>query len=152
MLNNKKPIYQFLFILFFFAFLASCGVHKKNDNVLMAKMKNNKFELLIDTVKFKKNISESIFSSESEIVFDKIEVVKQFTLGEKSIPFYYIMLSDFDKKVKTTRLLIEKDNSLFLTNTQGNIDSSELIYLTCSGSKNCEPNIYYLEGKKTSGG
>lgn len=153
MKSNKVIIRLFLLLGVFHLLFISCGVNKNRvqsqNNTLFAELKENRLEFKIDTLKFKNNISKSIFSVDSNIAYDKLEIVKQFTIGDKKHIFYYLMLTDFDKKVKTTRWLVVKDNYLYLNeNVQKNNDNFELIYLTCAGNQNCNPNIFALEGKK----
>lgn len=153
--QNNKPII-FVVLIAVFISIASCKSNKEvsainfNKRKLVAHLNDSKFMYSIDTIKFKSEISSTIFSPDSHIEFDKIEIIKQFSMGEEIIPFYYILLTDFDKKVKTARWLSKVNDSLYFCNDldkeKGNFD---LIYLTCSGENNCNPQLFIFDNKRS---
>ena len=147
----KKKIY----ILIFSAVLLSCGQTKSSfksnyggSKKLFAKISNNEIIIKYDTIVFKEYISKNISLSKAQINYDKIEVKKQFTLGEEKKVFYYLLLTDFDKKVKTYRWLNKIGDELYFNDDLENKDNFELIYLSCIGNQNCNPNVYVLDKKK----
>lgn len=151
-MKKNKPILTILFFnILLFAILVSCSIHKNpddNKNILFAEKNGNRYEIKIDTLNFKKEIGSSIFSPDSKVEFDKIEIVKQYTIGEKAKEFYYLMMTDFDKKVKTCRWLVFDGKNLYLNNyIKKDVSNVEFVYLSCVGNENCNPNIYNLDGK-----
>lgn len=157
MKNSKSKIYLFSLIISINLFLISCGETKNTiygkapqKSILFAQINGYDVKMKIDTVQFKNKISTTVFSANSKIEFDKIEVVKQFTIGEEKKVFYYLLLTDFDKKVKTSRWLVNIGESLYLNeNVKKNSDNFELLYLTCAGNQNCNPNVFILDKKRS---
>lgn len=152
---NNRPIFYIMLIAIFIS-IASCKSNKKaiasNDNKkkLVAYLNNSKFIYSIDTLKFKSEISSTIFSPDSAIEFDKIEIIKQYSIGEEIIPFYYILLTDFDKKVKTARWLSKENDSLYFNNDLNKEkENFDLIYLTCAGENNCNPQLFIFDNKRS---
>ncbi|HQA73939.1 hypothetical protein [Flavobacterium sp.] len=149
-MKTNCPFTHYLFFIFvLFCSCLSCKNSKEyvHSKKTFAKLKKDKFEFTIDTLKFKNEISAGIFSEDSKIIFDKVEIIKQFTLGEKSEIFYYVLLTDFDKKVTTAKWLYY-DNGFLILNKKERLDDFFMIYLTCSGNQNCEPNVFIVDGKK----
>ena len=71
-----------------------------------------------------------------------------FYIIEKAKEFYYLMMTDFDKKVKTCRWLVFDGKNLYLNNyIKKDVSNVEFVYLSCVGNENCNPNIYNLDGK-----
>lgn len=155
--NSKFKIDLILLIIGINFFIISCSETKNTvtnktplKSILFAQINQDGIKFEIDTAQFKSTVSSSVFSVDSKIQFDKIEVVKQFTIGEEKQPFYYLLLTDFDKKVKTARWLDNVANSLYLNqNVKKKSDNFELLYLTCAGNKNCNPNIFILDKKRS---
>lgn len=155
--KSKIKIYLITLIILINLFQISCRETKNNiykkipqKSILFAQINANGIKFEIDTVKFKNKISTSIFSVDSKIEFDKIEVVKQLTIGEEKKIFYYVLLTDFDKKVKTSRWLVNIGKFLYINEDIGkNKDNFESLYLTCAGNQNCSPNVFTLDKKRS---
>ena len=162
MANSKKifrkdlnSIFILSIPLLFSFFILSCAQTKSdfkksnNDSKKpFAKIINESYILVIDTIVFKKKIIGNIFSKESKVIFDKIEVKKQFTIGEEKKVFYYVLLTDFSTTTRTCRWLNSVDNVLYLNDDFEGNDSFEQMYLTCIGTENCATNVYILDSKR----
>jgi hypothetical protein len=74
-------------------------------------------------------------------------VKKGLTKGEKSISYYYVILSDYDTHTKVFRWLCLKNKALFFDDLTTVNESFEQIFITCIGKDNCEPNVYVLNNK-----
>lgn len=155
---SKKDLNTFLILsinlLFSFFILSSAQAKSdfkkpKNDSKkLFAKIIDDSYVISVDTIALKKKITESIFSSESKIFFDKIEVKKQFTIGEEKKVFYYVLLTDFSANARTCRWLTKVNDDLYFNDDFESGDSFEQMYLTCIGTENCATNVYVLDSKK----
>ncbi len=144
---------KYLFVIIFLSLsFISCNTIKSNlkDNSkeLFATVTGDSYNIRIDTLIFKKRISENIFSSTSNITYDKIEVKKQFTIGEEKKVFYYIQLTNYNKNLKTTRWLEKINDKLYLNNSEKGDDAFELLYASCQGINNCTPNVYISDKKR----
>lgn len=156
--KNKKDLNSIFILsinLLFCFFILSCAQAKSdfkkqnNDSKkLFARIINESYVLEIDTIVFKNKIAENIFQKESKIFFDKIEVMKQFTIGEEKKVFYYVLLTDFSTNTRTCRWLNRVENDLYLNDDFESGDSFEQMYLTCIGTENCATNVYVLDSKR----
>jgi hypothetical protein len=109
--------------------------------MIFAKIEGNKFFFVKDTVSFKKYLSKSLYSKETNVKFDRVEILKQFVSNRI---FYYVILYDYEKHLKTARILNKVDNELLLSEN----NSFEQTYISCVGNEiDCKPNIHYNKSK-----
>ena len=140
------------FIIFLNIVFISCKAVKSNlkdsSKELFATINDDSYSIRIDTLVFKKRISENIFSSTSNITYDKIEVKKQLTIGEEKSFFYYVQLTNYKKNLKTTRWLERINDKLYLNNSEKDDDTFKLQYASCQGINDCTPNVYISDKKR----
>jgi len=135
-------IYTYIFL---FLFLFSCKIRKNNNEtfipnnkVKVAFIKNNRNHFLLDTLKFKNNLSKEILDDKN-ICYDKIEICENFTIGEKIIKYYFLKMENFNEKIITVKYLIKYKDFYYFEEA----NTFELLYITCIGNKtNCPPNLY----------
>ena len=134
-----------LYLLAILLLIYSCKpssqeIEKKEPNfVLFGKVKNNSFEYVIDTLTFKKSISNQLFSKESKgDTYDKLEIKKAITLGESREEYYYVILYHYQKRLKTVRFLENHSSNLYLNENS----VFNTIYNSCVGKdEKCFPNV-----------
>ena len=125
-----------IFVLFGLLFT---GAQKNGPNeILFAKVSGKSYEFVIDTLAFKKSVSNSLFSKESKGNYDKTEIRRSKTLGDINQDYYYVILYHYGKNLKTARYLKYDDGKLYLSS-----DSSfNRLYNSCVGIENkCSPNV-----------
>ena len=135
-------IYALLLIISFFYSCKSYAqsIEKKEANpILFGKIQNDKFEYLIDTLSFKKSISNNLFSEQSKSeTYDKLEIRKSESLGAIKEDYYFIVLYHFGKKLKTARFLENRSGNLYLNE----YITFNAIFNSCMGeNEKCFPNI-----------
>ncbi len=109
----------------------------QNKKIIFAKIKDNNFFFVKDTVNFKIDLSKNLFSKGTNVKFDRVEILTQFVNNRE---FYYVILYDYDKHLKTARILNKMNNELLLSNN----NSFEQTYISCVGNDiDCKPNIHY---------
>ena len=117
-----------------------------------AKIKEDKFVIETDTVVFKNEIKELLFSdTDVEVILDKIKVDRNFIVGEKKSEYYFVIIYDTKHHLKVVKWLNRVNDSLYFTEKVGGRDLFEQTYQICIGKSNCEPNVFILEGKKIWG-
>jgi hypothetical protein len=130
-----------LFYLIFSLLFCSNNFYAQtvSDNrIEFAKIVQGKISYKLDTLLYKPQVSNKIFSKESNVTFDKIEICHQFTLEDIQIEYSYVILHDFDKNLKTVRFLDKIKDTYYLNNS----DTFKKTYLSCVGDKSkCSPNI-----------
>lgn len=146
-----KKIYTLIFCIV----LLSCAQTKSSFNrnyigskKLFAKISNNEIVIKYDTIVFKEYISKNISLPKAQIDYDKVEIKKQFTIGEEKKIFYYVLLTNFKEKVKTCRWLNKIGDELYFNDDTENHETFELIYLSCIGNQNCNPNVFVVDKKR----
>lgn len=124
-----------------FLLLVSCSfshAQKPITDTLFATIENNEYIFKLDTLTFKEKIAKNIFSKKSKVDYDKLTIVEQVSLGKEKASYIFLLLLDFDKKIKTARLLKKINNNLFLSQEK----KIDLTYVSCVGdSLICLPNI-----------
>ena len=138
---KKSNLLLILFSFFLFNVFKLMPQNSKEDRTF-AQITNTKIEFVIDTVSFKKEISQAIFSKQSNVQFDKIIINKKKVLEANDI-FYCVMLYDFDKKLTTARVLNKINNKLYFTDS----NYFEKLYISCKGKEKCNPNIAFVDNK-----
>lgn len=140
------------YFLVFSIFILSCS-EKQNSRPVpkgytkFAELKNGKYDILIDTISFKENLI-ALFDSK-DVTIDKIQIVKQQTLGDIKKDFYYILANDFKKKIKITRYLVYEKDVLFINDSISSEDVFEQTFLICIGQGNCNPHVFDVDGKRS---
>ncbi|MEE9349727.1 MAG: hypothetical protein V3U80_06740 [Flavobacteriaceae bacterium] len=132
-------IFRFLILFIFFVSCKSKDTNGvSNKNVVAKISKNEKVEILIDTVNLKLKIKENVFSKDSNINFYKVKIVKKEFINSNDFN-YMIILFDSIKKVKTARYLMKHGRYLIFSDKT----SFEQTFVTCvSKKKKCYPNIF----------
>jgi hypothetical protein len=132
----KKSI-LIAFCFYFFQFHPTFS-QNSDSNILetpFAKIEDNGYDFIIDPLQFKMSVSDELFSKESKGTYDKIEIKKAYTVGES---YYFVLLTHYEKKLKTARYLKNEDDILYLI-TDNDFGS---IYISCIGTdKKCSPNL-----------
>lgn len=144
----KKLIYTF----FFSCSLFSCKSQSSSD-LPFANITHNEIEFLQDTTAFKNHIRQSM-NFKAEVNFDKIEILKQFTIGignSTSSEFYYVLISDTKHNYKVARWLNRIDDRFYINNKSHIGDQFEQTFLICVGVDNCYPEVFDIDGKKSWG-
>ena len=147
MKNLFNPIIIILFTIFFY----SCGFKKienKENQRHFANITSESYVFKVDTVKFKRNINKSILGLNSDINFDKIEIIKQVMRGTDNKDFYYLKITDFEKNIVISRWLNKVENGLYLNDDFKDNRNFEKIYLICEGIHKCNPNVYMINAEK----
>ena len=140
---------RIVFLILVNSFLfSSCTSNKKetfNPEVL-ATINNQHFSFVKDTILFKKEVTGIIFSKESKVVYDKVRILEQHFTDKSKQRLYYVMLYDFEKNIKTARVLKQVKNTLIFTENT-NFDK---MYTSCVGTKtSCVPRIIITDSKKS---
>lgn len=134
------------FILIFCSSANFSSKPRTTKNIKIGIENRENYIFLIDTLSFKNNISENIFSIESKMSYDKIEICKGATVGEaKEKDFYFLKMQNFEKNVVTVRYLV-KEKKYYILSDESTFNS---YYVTCVGKKeNCPPNVYINENNE----
>ncbi len=92
----KKRVFYFGILVLLF----SCkGTQTYTNTTNIAVLKKNHFSFLIDTLKFKKKISQILFSENNNVKYDKVEIKKKILLkGER---MYFTLLTCNSKRLKS---------------------------------------------------
>ena len=115
---------------------------------VFARIEKDHFIIVQDSTAFKKSIKQKLFAeSEIQPLFAKIEIRRQMTIGETSEEFYYVLLQDFNSKIKVAKWLIKSGFDLMLDDDKSSIPI-ERTYLSCIGERNCFPQIAILNSEK----
>ena len=113
----------------------------------IAIIKENKIRLVVDTVKLKKYVKYYLFPDSDKISIDKVEIRKQkMLMSEKE--YFMILFHDFENEVKIAKWLSLKGKKLIMKNNLKENDLFEAVFLTCSGSEDCFPNIFEMDGSR----
>jgi hypothetical protein len=132
-----------ILIAFCFSILFVCHSFSQNRDssyleTPFAKINENGFEFIIDTLKYKTSVSDAFFSKETKGTYDEIRILKSETLGEVNDTFFYINLYHYGKNLKTARYL-KHDNGVLYLITDNDFGS---VYVSCIGiDKKCSPNV-----------
>jgi len=115
-------------------------------NELFAIIDNENIIIIKDTVVFKKEIRDIIFSKKSNVKYDKIDIIKQYSIGKSKEDLYYVILYDFEKNLKTARVLEKNDNNLIFAEEK----DFEKMFISCVGKEDdCVPRIVSIDSKKS---
>lgn len=144
--NCKMKKSKFILLLLICTTLAFCKAKKhpiySTKKTKIATRINSDYLFVIDTIQYKDTIAKKIFSENSQVFYNKIEICKGITLERLKQEYYFLKLTDSKKNVVTVRHLIKKENDLFFSNDT-NFDS---YYVSCAGTLNlCPPNLYIDE-------
>lgn len=97
-------------------FFTSCSVRKEGDllkKVKVAVYDKKEYSFIIDTLSYKKQIAKKIFSENSNVTFDRVEICKAFTIGKYQEEYFFIKLSDFKKNIIVVKYVTKIKNSFF---------------------------------------
>jgi hypothetical protein len=136
-------ILKFILFCIITTMIISCSSKKTidslNKKLKIATQNKNEYSFVIDTLSYKIQISKNIFSEDSKVKFDKIQICEGITIDKYKKPYFFLKLSDFKKNIVTVRYLLKDRKDFFLTN----YSNSDSFYVTCAGSDmNCNPNLY----------
>ena len=133
---------KFTVLLIILTIFISCNVSNnhtsfQNSHSIIAVNQGNNYTFKIDTLSFKKRISKAIFSKESNVQYNKINIVKQKSINSDD-SFFLLILYCKEKNLKTAKLLKLNNNYLIIDNK----NSFEKTFISCVGGKDCFPNIF----------
>lgn len=135
-----KNIYLLTLI---FQSIIACGqkeiVKNQPKAIAFATIKNDTVVFNLDTISYKKTLKERLLPSHN-IVFDKVEIKKQLTLGT-SVDFYYVLLKTKDNKIKVARWLNKIGDSFYVNDEIEEGILFEQSYLICNGEGDCDPQV-----------
>jgi hypothetical protein len=117
--------------------------------------KNKDYIFITDTIALKAGFEDLI--AMPNIKLDKIEVLKDKTIGDRQEDYYMVVAYDFSESLTVARWLVKKDNGLYYykNNTGEETDDTVFFrtYYACYGSKtNCFPKVAHLNDGYTWGG
>lgn len=95
---------------------------------MFAKIYKERVEIIQDTLLLKQKLSENI-NFDKPINFDKVEVIKQKTIGEIQQEYYFVLLKDSRNNIKIARWLNLIGDELYFNNKVNNGDAFEQTYL-----------------------
>lgn len=148
-LDAMKKSILIAFCFCFFLFHPSFS-QNSDSNILetpFAKIKGDGYDFIIDSLQFKTSVSDEFFSKKSKGTYDKIEIRKAYTVGEIKKSYYFVLLTHYEKKLKTARYLKNENDILYLI-TDNDFGS---IYISCIGTdKKCSPNLIIDKKKDMS--
>jgi hypothetical protein len=138
-------LYYVLFLILFY----SCKTKVLTNDLLVGKIHNNEFYFYVDTTKFKFFLNENI-NFKDNVKLDKVQIIKQKSIGENPIDFYYILVSDKTKKIKIAKWLDNIDGNLMFNESYTDKESSvKSHYIICVGDNDCYPQFIKLDTLKT---
>ncbi|WP_395044345.1 hypothetical protein [Flavobacterium sp.] len=143
----KKILLFSCFIILSYSCAQNKLVNNQNElksNKLIAIIKNDNYVFKTDLEILKNRLIQNI-STEKKINFDKIEIIKQFTIGDEPKEFYYILLKDSNTNIKIARWLNKIDNKLYFNNLIGKINQFEQTYQFCVGKNDCNPEVFEID-------
>lgn len=127
----------------------SCKSRVTTNDLLVGKILNNKFHFYTDTTKFKLLLNENI-NFKDNVKLDKVQIIKQKSIGENPIDFYYILVTDKTKRIKIAKWLDNIDGNLMFNERYTDKESSvKSHYIICVGDKDCYPQFIILDTLKT---
>ncbi len=139
-----------LLVYFFFIFYSQLGNAQATSLLKpFATISGESYIFKIDTVGFKKNAKDNILPNE-DVVLQKIQIIKQVSLGAKN-QFYYVMVSSSDNKFKIAKWLNRKGNNLYVNDVLAEGDLFEQSYLLCIGDGTCGPQVFEDKGNRMWG-
>ena len=138
-------------VIIFPTFFAIC--QNKESLFEVARFENKKVKFTIDTTAFKNEIKQMLVTNAAEVIFDKIQILKQPIIGRVNDSVYYIHINSHNKKATFSRVLTKIDQTFYFDNSLILSSSFNLIYLMCQRKENfsdpCDPNVFDIEGKLT---
>lgn len=146
----KQLKYFFFVILIVNSCHSISQVDVQEGNELFAKIYKERVEIIQDTLLLKQKLSENI-NFDKPINFDKVEVIKQKTIGEIQQEYYFVLLKDSRNNIKIARWLNLTGDELYFNNKVNNGDAFEQTYLICVGNNNCYPEVFIFDNKKEWG-
>lgn len=153
LIQDKKSMRNLRYVICFSLFISFITYGQKQNNTVFAEIKNEFIEIIVDTVTYKKFIIENILDNKQDVIFNRVEIKKQLTIGSKK-EFFYILLTEKQNKFKVARWLTKKDNLLVINNTPDfeRDDVFEQIYLICEGqADDCRPQVFEDENGRMWG-
>lgn len=130
--------------------LLSAWVASSQKYTPIAELKDNAIRFTVDTVAYKKMLSENLNIKDRKVSYDKIEITQGVTLGSKR-KFYFLQMTAANSRIKVARW-VELRNKIFYTNDNPEAeDPFEQIYLTCEGDGNCSPHVFEDKGMRMWG-
>lgn len=132
--------------------LSSCSTHKVDNSnktsIAFAIIKKDKIIFLQDTIALKEKLKTNLFSTNTKINLEKVEVSKQITISVNPKEYYFLLVKDFHKKIKIVRWLNRIGDKLFFNNKSPNEDSFEQMYTTCEGEEDCDPHVFITDTER----
>lgn len=142
----KKLLYYIFLIFVFFScrkdrisYIYSIDGYEK-----FAELRNDTYNITTDSISFKAKLVE-LFDTKKQVSIDKIEIVKQQTLGDNKSDFYYILAHDLTKDIRIARYLVRINDFFYINNNIKSEDLFEQTYLICIGGGNCNPQVFDME-------
>ncbi|WP_130734744.1 hypothetical protein [Flavobacterium sp. J27] len=136
-------------LLFFLVFFYSCKSKVISDELLIGRKINDEFKFFIDTTKYKSFLYENI-NFQNNVKLDKVQIMKQQSIGQNPIDFYYVLVTDKAKKIKIAKWLEKIDDNLYFNEDYSSKEASvKSHYIICVGDNNCYPQYIMLDTLKT---
>lgn len=129
-------------------------VFSQSKKMKVAHLENGVYQFDIDTTIIKNEWVKR--TGTTNVTYQKIEVLKRQTFGEKKEDFYMLIAYDKAKDLKTCRYLIRINDSFYFglfTDTTSEIETFYNTVFTCKGKNDvCFPEVLYMEGSYHWGG
>lgn len=152
----KNTIRKAFVLITFFVFCNCSTISKPNGNLKpikegletpFAKIHEGKIIFIQDTTLLKEKLKENI-SFDKPIEFDSVEIVKQTTIGDLQEDYYFVLIKNYQYRVKIARWLNLIGDELYFNNKTNQVDSFEQIYLTCIGNNDCYPEVFIFDNQR----
>lgn len=114
---------------------------QKKDFILIGKIDKENFSLLIDESDFLKKMNDSLFTGENFL--KEVLIVKDITKGDYENDYYYVKF--ISENSEYNRLLLNKNNNLFIVNENKEEYTVYDFYFSCKGNDdNCKVRLFNI--------
>lgn len=140
----------FIFLCSFFVLTA----FSQSKKMKVAHFENGVYTFDIDTTSIKNEWAGR--TQTTGVKYQKIEILKRQTFGEKKEDFYMLIAYDRTKDLKTCRYLMRQNDDFYFGLFTNTTSESEIFYntvFTCKGKDDmCFPQVLYMDNMYGWGG
>lgn len=129
------------FFTLIFSIVTFLSFSQRKDLVFIGKINKENFSLSIDKFKFLKKMNDSLFDGENFL--KEMLIVKDITKGDSENDYYYVKF--ISENNEYNRLLMNKNNNLFIVNENKEEYTVYDFYFSCKGNdESCSVRLFNI--------